>query len=95
MKFNPIEIINAWITAANPNEIQTQLAKERLNICMNCDFRKEIITKKEWTAICGSCGCPIKKKIFTNQFGSCPKGKWNEIEESYKTILKEKKKSVI
>jgi hypothetical protein len=95
MKFNPVEIVNAWITAANPNETQTELAKKRLDICMECNFRKEVILKKKWSAICGPCGCPIKKKIFTNQFGSCPKQKWDNIEESYKTILKEKKSSII
>lgn len=95
MKFNPLEIINAWITAANPNETQTQLAKERLNVCMSCDFRKEFIHNKEWSALCGACGCPIKKKIFTDQYGSCPKNKWNELEDKYKSILKEKRKSLI
>jgi len=95
MKFNPLEIINAWITAANPNEIQTELAKERLDVCMECDFRKEVIHNKEWSAICGSCGCPIQKKIFTDQFGSCPEKKWNTLEEKYKSILKEKRKSLI
>lgn len=95
MEFNLLEIINAWIIAANPNEMQTKLAKERLDICMSCDFRKEIIHKKNWSVICGPCGCPIKKKIFTDQMGSCPKKKWNEVEESYKNILKEKKKSLI
>jgi hypothetical protein len=95
VKFNPFEIVNAWITAANPTELQTQLAKERLDVCMGCDFRKEFIQNKKWSTICGSCGCPIQKKIFTNQFGSCPEKKWNTLEEKYKSILKKKKKSLI
>lgn len=95
MEFNPLEIVNAWIIAANPNETQTQLAKERLDVCMGCDFRKEIIEKKKWSAICGPCGCPIKKKIFTNQMGSCPEKKWNSLEENYKSILKEKGRTLI
>jgi hypothetical protein len=95
MNFNPLEIINAWITAANPNETQTQLAKERLDVCMGCEFRKEVIHNKEWSALCGACGCPIQKKIFTDQYGSCPKNKWDELENNYKSILKEKRKSLI
>jgi hypothetical protein len=95
MKFNPFEIINAWITAANPDETQTQLAKERVDECMKCDFRKEIINKKEWSAICGKCGCPIQKKIFTDEYGSCPLGKWNTLENKYKSILREKGRTLI
>ena len=95
MKFNFIEIVNAWITAANPTELEAELAKERLDICMGCDFRKEIIHNKQWSAICGGCGCPIQKKIFTDQFDSCPEKKWNILEEKYKSMLKEKRKSII
>jgi hypothetical protein len=95
MKFNPIEIINAWFTSINPNETESILAKERLDICMKCDFRKEVIHNKEWSALCGKCGCPIRSKIFTNQFGSCPEKKWNILEENYKSILKEKGKTLI
>jgi len=95
MKFNPIEIINAWITAANPNEVETKLAKERLDICMGCDIRKEIIKRKEWSAICGGCGCPIQKKIFTDEYGSCPEKKWNELEDMYKSILKQSKEKTL
>ena len=62
---------------------------------MKCDFRKEFIHKKEWSTICGSCGCPIKKKIFTDEMGSCPEKKWVSLEEKYKSILKENKKSLI
>lgn len=95
MKFNPIEIVNAWITAANPNEMESKLAKERLDICMKCEFRKEIIHNKEWSALCGKCGCPLNKKIFTNQYGSCPLNKWNDIEKKYINQLIVKEKSLI
>lgn len=95
MKFDPVEIINAWFTSINPNETESTLAKERLDICMKCDFRKEVIHNKDWSALCGKCGCPIRSKIFTNQFGSCPEKKWNPLEENYKSILKEKGKTLI
>jgi hypothetical protein len=95
VNFNVLEIINAWITALNPTDLQAKLAKERLDVCLVCDFKKEVIQNKEWSAICGACGCPIKKKIFTDQMNSCPQKKWNLLEENYKSILKEKKRSLI
>jgi hypothetical protein len=95
MKFNPLEIINAWITAANPTEIQAEIAKERLNVCLGCEFRKEIIHNKEWSAVCGGCGCPIQKKIFTNEYGTCPTNKWEEVEKRYMKNLIVKEKSII
>lgn len=95
MKFNPIEIINAWFTSINPNETESNLAKERVNICLKCDFRKEVIRNKKWSAVCGKCGCPIQKKIFTNQYGSCPLNKWDEVEKKYIKNLLVKGKSII
>lgn len=95
MSFNPKEIINAWITSFNPNSTQKSLAEERMNICMKCEFRKEIIHNKKWSAICGGCGCPLEKKIFTDQAGTCPKSKWNSVEEKYIKTLKVKTKTII
>lgn len=95
MSFNVIEIFNAWVTSLNPTEIQKQLAEKRLKICMSCKMKKEIIHNKKWSAICGKCGCPIEKKIFTDQFGSCPLSLWNELEKEYIQFLKKKNKSII
>lgn len=95
MKFDPIEIIDAWFRSLNPNEKESNLARERLDICMGCDFRKEVIRKKKWSALCGKCGCPIQKKIFTDQYGSCPLNKWDGIEKKYIGILSVKEKSII
>jgi len=97
MGFNPLEILKAWITAENPNKIQKELAELRLNICMGCDMRKEVVNNKKWSALCGKCGCPLSKKIFTDQYGSCPLGKWDEVETPYikSLILKSKKTKTI
>jgi len=62
MGFDLIEILKAWVTAENPNKMQKELAELRLNICMGCDMRKEIIHNKKWSALCGKCGCPLSKK---------------------------------
>jgi hypothetical protein len=95
MRFDLIEIIDAWFTAMNPDETQSNLAKERLDVCMKCDLRKEVIHNKEWSAFCGGCGCPIRSKIFTDQFGSCPEKKWDSLEENYRSMLKQKSRTII
>jgi hypothetical protein len=30
--------------------------------------------------VCGECGCPLGKKIFTPVMGSCDLKKWNKVE---------------
>lgn len=90
-----LEILNAWMTSANPNDLQKELAEKRLAFCSTCDFKKEVLRKKQWSAICGGCGCPISKKIFTDQYGSCPLHKWESVEDDYKDKLKVKKRSII
>lgn len=95
MKFNPIEIFKAWVIAANPSKEQKELAEARMNICLKCDFRKEIIHNKKWSTICGRCGCPLQKKVFTDEYGTCPLQKWNSIEEEYIKNLKVKSKTII
>jgi len=80
----PSEIIKAWWIAANPSKEQSELARERLSICMKpCDYLQESIV---FEYVCGACGCPIRKKIFTANKKACPKEKWNEVED--KSYLK-------
>lgn len=75
------EIISAWITSFNPNEPQIKLANERAEICNNCEFLGKRKLKINY---CTKCGCPIKKKIFSNKFNPCPLEKWNEVDSKYK-----------
>ena len=61
---------------------------ERLAICLECPSKKEIFEGKQWSLKCGECGCPLKGKIYTphtylNKKGSCPLGKWKEVEDEY------------
>ena len=32
---------------------------------------------------CKECGCPIKKKVFSDDFNDCPLGKWEEVDSEY------------
>ena len=76
---NLSEIIEAWIIANNPNENQIKLSKCRSNICDSCPK----IKSKFGIVICGECGCPIGKKIFTNRFNPCPLHKWYDCDVPY------------
>ncbi len=37
------EIFNAWIISYNPTPKQEELAKLRLEVCLGCKFRKEVV----------------------------------------------------
>jgi lipoate synthase len=78
-----IEIINAWTIANNPTSKQEELAKLRASICEVCPSKKVITKKLKLATICGECGCPISKKIFTPKFNPCPLKKWEEIDIQY------------
>ena len=72
-----VEIGKAWIAAANPTPEQTILAGKRYTICQTCPSKQPSVV---FTEICGECGCPLGKKIFTPRLGSCPLEKWNKVE---------------
>ena len=89
MSFNPIEIGRAWIIAVNPTNIQKELALQRYSICVECSHYKKSrpITHDEH---CGICLCPLSKKIFSDNFNECPKGKWESADTKFESILKKK-----
>ena len=71
-----VEIAKAWIAAANPTEEQKEIAEKRIAICNDCEFSR--YNKALDFHYCGGCGCPLSKKIFTQQplDEACPKQKW-------------------
>lgn len=80
-----IKIIEAWGISFNPSDEQKKQARDRLEVCLTCPSRKVMIFD-----ICSECGCPISKKIFTNQYGACPLSKWESVDS-----LSEKKKKTL
>jgi hypothetical protein len=84
------KIFTAWTISINPNQRQRDLAEKRWEICKTCPSKVEIIHDQEWTFTCKDCGCPLKKKIFTDEFDSCPNNFWVEVEKDYFEIKKEK-----
>jgi hypothetical protein len=73
-----VEIAKAWIAAANPTPEQQQIANYRISICDNCPAKKELSQFN--TYVCGLCGCPLDKKIFSPLPGeqACPDKRWTK-----------------
>jgi hypothetical protein len=69
------EIFKAWKISYNPNDLQSELAIKRMEICDDCDSKK---TKP--IIHCGECGCALKAKVYSPQIGACPRGKWVPVE---------------
>lgn len=84
------EIFVAWKTLANPTKIQEKIAKDRLDVCVSCSYKKEVFENKEWSAICGKCGCPLKAKIFSQEVSPCPLSKWDSVDAKNRLITKMK-----
>jgi hypothetical protein len=82
------QIIEAWSISNNPNERQLKLAELRGRICDDCDSKNSILKK---IPFCTECGCPLSKKIFTNDFNPCPLKKWKEVDDKYFNPTKQKK----
>lgn len=75
---NFIEIATAWVRSYNPTSEQQEIANHRMNICNDCD--KKTYLKPVDAFICGQCGCPLSKKIFSPKPGpeACPLSKWEK-----------------
>jgi hypothetical protein len=56
------EIAISWWRAENPTKEQSKEAERRLEICNGCEKRQESIV---FGYVCGQCGCPLCKKIFS------------------------------
>ena len=73
------QIIEAWIISFNPTSQEKELAEARGKICDECPSKAFILN----VAGCKECGCPIGKKIFTNDYNPCPLSKWEEIDKPF------------
>lgn len=67
------DIIKSWWTSFNPTEEQSKEAQRRLEICNSCEKRQESVV---FGYVCGQCGCPLGKKIFSSDNQPCPLNKW-------------------
>jgi hypothetical protein len=72
-----LKIAKAWITSYNPTEKELNIANERYSICNICPSKVKTILSYDK---CNECGCPISKKIFSDQFNDCPLEKWELVD---------------
>ena len=87
MDINIKKIVNAWLTSFNPTKEEKELAEKRYNICFGCDQRASLLKIEH----CKACGCPLSKKIFSLAArDSCPKGKWDELDNEFNKNKKTK-----
>ena len=72
------EIFQAWVAAAKPTPEQLSTAQHRSQICDSCEHKT--FTKAIQTFVCGKCGCPLSKKVFSPKPGpeACPLAKWEQ-----------------
>ena len=90
------EIFKAWKASIKPTPKQEEHAQKRLDVCLGCDYRKEVLKGVKWSSYCGACGCPINKKIFSSIFNACTKNKWGDVDSEYLDVVPDKeKKSII
>ena len=66
------EIVVSYSTMINPTPEQKEVAKKRLQVCMTCEFWKNLPVNH-----CSKCGCATSAKVFTPKGQeACPVGKW-------------------
>lgn len=73
-----VEIAKAWIAAANPTPEQQRIANHRIAVCNQCPNKKPL--EQFDTYVCGMCGCPLNRKIFSPLPGeqACPDKRWKQ-----------------
>jgi hypothetical protein len=84
------KISKAWFDSYFGSNEQKKLAEKRAAICEVCPSRKVITEKLSLATICGECGCPIRKKVFSSAFNDCPLEKWENIDKEHPVIFKKK-----
>ena len=67
------EIVLSYATKLNPTEEQKEIAEQRLEICMQCEFWVQSNIRD----YCGKCGCTTSAKVFSPKGAdACPEKKW-------------------
>jgi hypothetical protein len=89
------KIFEAWKISLNPTIRQEELAKLRLDFCLGCDHRKEMIKGLKWSVFCNKCGCPLNKKVFSTDYNACPEKFWGEIDSGYLKPLEDKSENTL
>jgi hypothetical protein len=86
-------IYEAWKISFNPSKKQEDLAQKRLKVCIDCEYRSEMVKGVKWSALCTDCGCPLNKKVFATTFNACTQKKWGEVDSEYLQPIPDKDES--
>jgi hypothetical protein len=72
------EIFKSWVAATNPTSDQQAIAQYRANVCDSCEKKTHVVAINSF--VCGACGCPLSKKVFSPKPGkeACPLAKWEK-----------------
>jgi hypothetical protein len=72
------EIFKSWVAAANPTPNERAIAEYRSSVCDTCDKKTYVTAIASF--VCGECGCPLSKKVFSPKPGkeACPLAKWEK-----------------
>jgi|LakMenEpi03Aug12_release.lakeMendotaPanAssembly.Ray.scaffolds.fasta_scaffold1763907_2 hypothetical protein len=91
MEFDFKKIAKAWIDSYIGSDRQKELAVKRTSICETCPSRIVVNEPTGLLTRCKECGCPIKKKVFSDDFNDCPLKKWEAVDSKYFLPRKEVK----
>ena len=69
MSYGLREIAKDILHGKLPKSASTEVARERLKVCKDCDQYKKII------GTCALCGCVLEAKVMLLQ-AECPMDKW-------------------
>jgi len=83
MDFDFKKITKAWFDSYFGTDKQKELAIKRASICETCPSRDVKVKGIDLLTVCGECGCPIKKKVFSEVFNDCPLKKWESVDLEY------------
>ena len=80
------EIFKAWASSLNPTKFEQKVARDRISICNDCEFK----SKQIWTYHCSICKCPLSKKVFSPVPNGCPKLFWYDVDKKNGMIKDDK-----
>jgi hypothetical protein len=89
------KISKAWFDSYFGTIEQKELATQRASICEECPSRKVITEKIDLFTICGECGCPLNKKVFSSTYNDCPLKKWKDVDDKSNLYIPRDKKNLL
>jgi len=71
------EILTGWKNLIWENKEVEELAKKRLEICVECPKRSDYPGDMKFTSYCTACGCTLQSKMRSPN-SHCPDKNWKK-----------------